>query len=179
MVAERTVDIPEGVQVEIDKNMVVIRGPKGELTREFKYPAINMEVNENKIKIATKHERRRTLAVLGTWAALMRNMIKGVSVGYEAKLKIVYSHFPVKFAVQGDKIVIQNFLGEKNPRTVEIIPGTEVKADKDIVTVTGNDKEKVGQTAANIETVCKVRGLDRRVFQDGCFITSKPKELEA
>jgi len=178
MVAERVVDIPEGTHVNLEKNLLVVRGPKGELSREFKNPLIKLEIKDGKVIATTEHERRRTLSILGTWSALIKNMISGVNQGYEAKMKIVYSHFPVKFNKDGQNVIIQNFLGEKKSRIATILPGTEVKIDRDELLITGIDKELVGQTAANIETICKISGLDRRVFQDGCFITSKPKVAE-
>lgn len=177
MTAERVIEIPEGTHVNLDNNVLEVRGSKGEITREFKHSYIVVEIKDNKIFIKTDHERRRTLAILGTWSALMRNMIIGVNTGYEAKLKIVYSHFPVKFVVQGDRVIINNFLGEKKARITPIMPGTDVKLNKDEIIVTGIKKENVGQTAAKIETVCKITGLDRRVFQDGCFITQKPQSI--
>jgi large subunit ribosomal protein L6 len=69
--------------------------------------------------------------------------------------------------------VIQNFLGERSPRKALILDGVTVKAKGDDVTVEGIDKEKVGQTVANIERATAVSRRDIRVFQDGIYLTSK------
>lgn len=109
----------------------------------------------------------------GTIAAHIRNMIKGVTKGYTYRLKIVYAHFPMKVTVKGDTVVIENFLGERAPRYAKILPGVKVEVKGEEVIVSGIDKEKVGQTAANIELATRVRGFDIRKFQDGIYIVSK------
>ena len=88
-------------------------------------------------------------------------------------MKTVYSHFPIKTSVEGNLFVIQNFLGERSARHAIILEGVTVVAKGDDVTVTGIDKEKVGQTVANIERATKVTRRDIRVFQDGVYRTSK------
>jgi large subunit ribosomal protein L6 len=101
-------------------------------------------------------------------------MIKGVVEGFECKLKIVYAHFPIQVKVEGDKVLIINFLGEKKPRKAQIVgKETKVKVTSDEIIITGIDKEAVGQTAANIEQATRIKGYDPRVFQDGIYITVK------
>ncbi len=103
----------------------------------------------------------------------MNNMMHGVSKGFEYKMKTVFSHFPIKTAVEGEEFVIQNFLGERAPRRAKILEGVTVEAKGDDVTVTGINKENVGQTVANIERATKVKKRDIRIFQDGVYRTSK------
>ena len=110
---------------------------------------------------------------MGTAVAHIRNMITGVTEGYTYKLKIVYSHFPVTAKVEGDKILIQNFLGERTPRVAKIVGDTKVEIKDQEITVTGIDLEEVSQTSGNIEQACRIIGFDRRRFPDGVFITSK------
>ena len=100
-------------------------------------------------------------------------MIKGVSEGHIYKLKICSGHFPMNTAVNGNKFVVNNFLGEKTPRELDIKEGASVKIEGDIVIVEGIDKELVSQTAASIEILTKVKGKDKRIFQDGIYITEK------
>ena len=118
---------------------------------------------------------KKTRAMVGTWAAHIRNMVKGSQENYEYKLKVCFSHFPIKVKVQPDRVIIENFLGERTPRKARIMgaPATKVKSAGEEITVTGPDIEAVSQTAANLEQSCKIRGFDPRVFQDGIYITQK------
>lgn len=175
---EKAVQIPEGVEVKEEGSSLVVKGPKGELSREFKNPKIKTEVKAGQVRFSSKEKRRKTLALLGTWAAHMRNMVTGVTKGWEARLKVVYSHFPIKLAQEGDRVMIQNFMGERKPRTAAIVGETKVELKKDEIVLTGINKEEVGQTAANIELAAKVIGYDRRVFQDGCHLVQKCSPVE-
>lgn len=172
---ERTVEVPEGVEVKLEDNSLVVRGPLGELKREFRNPKIKTEVKTDHVRFSTEIKRRKTLALLGTWTAHLRNMIIGVTKGWEARMKVVYSHFPIKLGQEGDKVLIQNFMGERKPRIASIVGSSKVELKKDEIVVSGIDKEEVGQTCGNLESVTKVRGYDRRVFQDGIYILHKPK----
>lgn len=172
------VSIPEGVEVSVDGMKVTVRGPKGELTRDFSHArGVIIRVDEDeegkKVVVEAYFANRRVKALVGTIASHIENMITGVTKGFRYKLKIVFSHFPVTVKVQGDKVVIENFLGEKAPRVARIMPGVTVKVQKDDVVVEGIDIEAVGQTAANIELATKVKGKDRRVFVDGIYIYEK------
>lgn len=171
---ERIVLIPEGVEVKFEGNELVVKGPKGELRRMFKHMEIEKKIESGKIFLSTKSKRKKVNALLGTWQSHMRNMITGVTRGWEAKLKIIYSHFPMKVMVEGDRVIISNFLGEKSPRSSRILGNTKVDVRKDEIVVTGIDKELVGQSAANIETATKITRFDRRVFQDGCHMMQNP-----
>jgi len=172
---EKTVTVPEGVEVAKEGNFIVIKGPKSELRRVLVHPKVSFKVSGNTVKIASEQDRRKENAVVGTWAAHIKNMIVGVTSGWKGKLKIVCSHFPVKVNVEGNKVIIQNFLGEKKPRTAQIPEGVKVEIKKDEIIVSGPDKELVGNTCGNIELATRVTGRDRRVFQDGIYILGKPQ----
>ena len=172
------VRVPEGVEISIDGMKVRVKGPKGELERDFSHARgviIRLDEDEEgkKVVVEAYFANRRLKALVGTIASHIDNMITGVTKGFRYKLKIVYSHFPVTVKVQNDKVVIENFLGEKAPRIAKIMPGVKVKVQKDDVIVEGIDIEAVGQTAANIEQATKVKGFDRRVFVDGIYIYEK------
>jgi large subunit ribosomal protein L6 len=176
---DKIVAVPEGVKVEKTKSLVTVYGTNGELKRDFRNPNVTLDVKGSEIKVSSgKSTRRKDQAIVGTWAAHLRNMVSGVTRNWEGKMKIVHSHFPMKVKVDGEKLVIENFLGERKPRAGKIMPGTEVKIEKDVVIVSGSDKEKVGQTCGNIELATKITRRDKRVFQDGIYITSKPVPVE-
>ena len=101
-------------------------------------------------------------------------MVKGVTDGFSYTLKALYSHFPMTLAVQGNQLIVNNYFGERVPRSANILAGVDVKVqNKTEIVVSGIDKEAVGQTAANIERSTTVKKRDRRVFQDGIYLIEK------
>jgi len=166
--------VAEGVNVEISGSRVKVSGPKGAIERNF---VINKDMKiekvENKIRVSSASEKRTSKALVGTIVAHIRNMIDGVVKGFTYRLRIIYSHFPVTVKVEKDKILIQNFLGERTPRVAKIVGKTDVKIEGSDIILSGIDVEEVSQTAGNIELAARIVGYDRKVFQDGIFIVSK------
>lgn len=169
----RNVKIPEGVTVRIEGNLVKVQGPKGMLMREMYYPNVSLAVADKEITIATESGRKKILAVCGTFAAHLQNMCTGVTKGYQYRMRVVYSHFPIQLKIAGDRIEVGNFLGEKRSRFARIEKDVKVALGSDEVTVTGIDKEAVGKTAANIEHATRIRERDPRVFQDGVYTVER------
>ena len=174
---EEVVEIPDGVQVRIDEDFVVVTAKGHILRRRLSHPRVQVLVEGKQAKVRSEYPRRREAALVGTFAAHLRNLVVGVTEGFTYEMKIVYSHFPVKATVKGSEFVIENFLGEKFPRKTRILGETKVEVKGDQVLLTGPDLEAVGQTAANIEQATKIRGFDPRIFQDGIYITKKPGEV--
>lgn len=176
---EKKIGIPESVTAEVDGSTVKITGEKGSLHRDFGGVfgvKIEKAADGKGIRVFTESDDRKKRAVVGTTAAHIRNMVHGVTEGYTAELKAIYSHFPFTIKVEGDRILIQNFIGEKTERAAKIIGGdTKVDVKGSEITVTGTDIEAVGQTAANMEIATKIKGHDPKVFQDGIYITKKPR----
>ncbi|HJJ42588.1 MAG TPA: 50S ribosomal protein L6 [Methanocorpusculum sp.] len=166
-------EIPAGITVIKNGDLVTVKGSKGELTKKMYHPAISVDVDENKVSIKSDSSRRSVYALQGTYKALLSVMANGVSNGYEYHMKIVFNHFPIQVKVQNDKVEIGNFLGEKQARYAKIVEGVKVKLQGDELILTGISRENIGNTAANIEQACKVRHRDPRVFQDGIYITSR------
>ncbi|MBN1166162.1 MAG: 50S ribosomal protein L6 [Methanospirillaceae archaeon] len=173
MYAERKVSIPPGVTVTEENSIIIVTGPKGSLQRDMWYPGIAVSIEPESVTISTPSSKKQTYAMIGTFASHIVNMCTGVTNGYIYTMKVVYSHFPVQIKVQGERLEIVNFLGEKHPRYAKILPETSVKAGNDEVVVTGINKELVGATAANIERATRIRNRDPRVFQDGIYIVKK------
>jgi len=168
------ISIPEGVNIEIRGKEVRVKGPKGEVVRDFSFArGVRITKEDNKVVVESYFARRKQKAVTYSIAAHIRNMIDGVTRGYRYKLKIVYSHFPVTVRVEGDKVLIENFLGEKAPRVAKIVGNVKVTVTKHDIIVEGANIEEVGQTAANIERATRIKDLDRRVFVDGIYIYEK------
>ncbi|MFN3527655.1 MAG: 50S ribosomal protein L6 [Candidatus Altarchaeaceae archaeon] len=170
---EERIKIPEGNSVEILNGTITVKGKYGKVERKFNPYFINIYVENNEIVLKTKKDKRRDKALLYTMVAHIKNMFHGVNDKIIYKLKLVYSHFPVSLEVKGNELLIKNFLGEKVPRRAKILDGVSCKiSGKDII-LEGVDIEKVSQTAANMEIATKVTKRDRRVFQDGIYITEK------
>ena len=168
------IEIPNGVEITTEEKTVHVKGEKGSLSRMLSHPRVNITAKNNIVEISCMDSpKRKEKALIGTFKAHINNMIKGVTEGFEYKMKTVFAHFPIKTSVEGDAFIIQNFLGERAPRTAKILEGVTVETKGENVTVSGADKEKVGQTAANIERATKVKKRDIRVFQDGVYIISK------
>lgn len=175
-VERREVDIPDGVSVTVEEDATVnVSGPNGQLSRRFYHPQITITVEDDQVVVEADLVRRKVAALVGTFTGHIKNMVHGADQDFTAKLKIVSSHFPIKAKVQGDTVIIDNFLGEKAPRVSQILGETKVEVKGEDVTVTGPNKEHVGQTAVNIERATDISGYDLRVFQDGVYITQKPR----
>ena len=171
------IELPDGVSASIDGDKVTLSKDGDSLSRTFAHNRVSVKQSDGALQVFCSLPRRSDKAIAGTWAAHLRNMTKGLEEGFEYRLKAVFSHFPMSLKVEGNKFTITNMLGEKVPR-VAALPWTpadvQVKIEnKSDVVGSGADREKVGQTAANIERACKVKKRDPRVFQDGIYIISK------
>ena len=169
----QTVDIPEGIEVNIEGNLFVIKGPEGENKKSFNFGKLSFEKKDNKIIVGSKKATKTEKRLMNTLKAHIENMIKGVQKKFEYKLKVCFSHFPMNVNVQGSEVTIKNFLGEKIDRKFKLPQGIDIKVEKDMITITSTDKELAGQAAANFEAATKVGNRDRRVFQDGVYIINK------
>jgi large subunit ribosomal protein L6 len=169
----KEIAVPEGITIEVSGTRVKVSGPKGQLERNFKTRGVKIEKTERKIKASSESERRKDKSLVGTVIAHIRNMFVGVTEGYTYNLKAVFSHFPITIKVEGDKVLVQNFLGERKSRIAKIVGDTKVEITGQDIAVSGIDLEEVSQTSANIEQSCRIIGYDRRRFPDGVFITKK------
>lgn len=145
-IGKQPVQIPTGVQVKLDGDLVVVKGAKGELKKKFPIDYLKLEINDGKVVISFLQDSIQARALWGTWRMLVANLIEGVSKGFEKKLELEGVGF--KASVQGKNLGMS--LGFSHPVTVVAPVGIEFKVEKNVITVSGIDKELVGQTAANI-----------------------------
>jgi len=169
----KEIPIPEDVKVVIARGGVTIARGGTEITREFWHPAVMITRRDDLVEVKTRNNQRSIRALARTIASHIQNMVDGVSNGFEYRMKVVYSHFPIQLKVKKDWLLIENFLGERSPRKGKIIEGVAVKVNGADLIITGANKEAVGQTAGNIEQATRIKRRDQRVFQDGIYIVSK------
>ena len=170
----KEIEIPEKVEVVIGET-ITIKGEKGENSKKLFYPTVEISKKDNKIVIEPKKFTKREKKIINTYVAHLNNMIKGVQEPYTYKVKVCSSHFPMSVSVNGNELIVKNFYGEKVPRRAAIVDGVNVKVNGEEIVLVGTNKESVGQTAANFEKSTRITNRDRRIFQDGLWITEKGK----
>jgi large subunit ribosomal protein L6 len=158
--------IPDGVNFSVDGLSLKAKGPGGEVAKNFP-EKVQIKVNGKEIEVSCVDK-----ALCNTWAAHVKNMLTGAKDGYKIKMKIIFAHFPITLEIKGKDIMIKNFLGEKVARKAKLVGNTKVEAKGQDVTVSGPDKDAVGQTIANMRLAMKTKDRDHRVFQDGVYIVS-------
>ncbi len=172
--SEKLVNIPDGVNINIEGKIITANGPKGTVKKDFTAAPFKFEIVDKTVKISKNNLNKKELAMLGTLASHVKNMFIGVTKGYTYKMKIVYAHFPITVKlVDTGKLQIENFCGERYPRMAKILKDVTVRVEGDDLIISGADKEAVAQTAANIQQTCKVKDKDPRVFMDGIYVYQK------
>jgi large subunit ribosomal protein L6 len=170
---EEKIELPEGVQAKIENGLITLSKDKNETSRILKDKKVLIDCKDNSVVLSFTKGTKQQKMIMGTFRAHIKNMIKGVTEGHIYKLKVCSGHFPMNVTVNKDKIIVNNFLGEKIPRELYLKEGVNVKLDGDIITVEGTNKELTAQTAASIEKLTTVKGKDLRIYQDGIYITNK------
>ncbi len=149
-VGKRPSPIPDKVTVSIEGRHIAVEGPKGKLEIDID-PVITVKIEDNEIIVTRPNDARRNRALHGLTRALIANMTQGVSVGFEKKLEMQGVGY--RAAAEGKAL---NFrLGYSHPILFEPPPGIELSVDRNIVTVSGADKQAVGQVAAQIRGLRK------------------------
>merc|ERR1711872_510324 len=183
IITSQTVLIPEGVSASVKNRVITIRGPRGKLTRSFRAMQLEMTATKNKkneteIKITKWFGTRKQVAAVRTVCSHIQNMVKGVTKGYQYKMRAVYAHFPINCVISnGNKTVeVRNFLGEKYIRKVAMAEGVTITSSakqKDELIIEGNDLEAVSQSAALIQQSTTVKRKDIRKFLDGVYVSER------
>jgi large subunit ribosomal protein L6 len=149
-IGKQPVPIPEKVEVKIEGDVVIAKGPKGELSRKLP-KGISVKIEDNNIIVFPDSENsvdKKIMALWGLSRALIANLVKGVKEGYEKRLE--FEGVGYRVAVQGDKLVLN--VGFSHPIEIQAPSGIEFKVEKNVIIVSGSDKELVGQTAADIRS---------------------------
>jgi len=169
------IEIPAGLEVDIDGSRIKIKKEGKESVRE--YCGFEIKKEDNFIVLHHKKATKKEKKLIKTTKAHIKNIILGFEKKFVYKLKICSVHFPMNVSIDKAKneIIVKNFLGEVKPRVARIVRGAEVKIEKDTIIVESQNNETAGQTAANIEGAVKINNRDRRTFQDGIYITEKPE----
>jgi len=147
-VGKKPILIPENVEVKIEDQKVIVKGPKGELSREVR-PEIKVEAKGNQIFVFPKKETKKTKAFWGLTRTLLANAIKGVTEGYEKKLEIEGLGF--KALVEGEDLKL--LVGFSHPVKIKAPSDIKFLVEKNVITISGIDKAKVGQISATIRRI--------------------------
>ena len=152
-VGKKPILIPENVEVKIEGSKVTVKGPKGELQKEVR-PEIKVEMKENKIFVIPRIETKKTEALWGLTRALIFNMVKGAKEDFEKKLEIQGLGYKATLEVPntGSPDLILS-VGFSHPIKIKAPPSIKFSVEKNIITVSGIDKELVGQIAAKVRKI--------------------------
>ena len=165
--------IPPGVTVRMDLDVLTIKGPLGQWSKDFSRIPITIRTEGGKVVLGILRERKRDLAVLGTVRSIIKKLFVGVTKGYTYRMKVAYAHFPISVKSKGDEVHVENFYGERSPRVARIVGNCKVTVEGDDVIVHGLSPEATGQTAANIEQATRIKRKDSRIFLDGVYVYEK------
>lgn len=148
-IGKRELLIPENVTVEVNDNIVKVKGPKGELDLEL-HQLTTVKVEDGKVIVSIKNNSIKAKALHGTINSLIKNMIIGVTEGYTKELESVGVGY--RFAVSGNKVVVS--AGYSNPVNVDVPSDLKVESKSNTeLSISGIDKQKVSEFAANIRKI--------------------------
>jgi len=172
------VPIPKGVKIESKARLVVVNGPRGKLERSFRHLSLDIIVSKKNVSVEVWWGDRKHIACVRTVATHIKNMILGVTEGYQYNMRLVYAHFPIITKIDNHDTTLEltNFLGTKINKKVAMAKGVTVTRSetvKDQLEIKGNDVEKVSQSAASIFHSARVKGKDIRKFLDGVYVSER------
>lgn len=150
-IGKKTIQIPQGVTVGVDNGTILVQGPKGKLERPL-HRAVSVLIENGIVSVDVKNkEEKSERALWGAFAAHIINMVEGVTKGFEKKLEI--NGVGYRVAMQGKDLKLD--LGFSHPVIFPIPEGLAAAAEKNVITITGVDKELLGQTCAEIRSLRK------------------------
>ncbi|MFH0780111.1 MAG: 50S ribosomal protein L6 [Parcubacteria group bacterium] len=150
-IGKKPVDIPAGVEVKIDNDLVLVKGGKGALSLRL-HPKVKAEARDGKIFVAINDESvAKQKALWGLYRSLINNLVIGVTRGFEKKLEV--NGIGYKAAVFGRKLILN--VGFSHPVEFALADGVNCSVEKNIITLSGSDKQLVGEMAACIRRIRK------------------------
>lgn len=150
-IGKKILPLPAGVTAEIKADQVVIKGPKGELVQKI-HPRVRIAKTDEGLTVNVVDENNtKDRSLWGTFASILKNMVKGVVEGYKKQLEI--NGVGYKATLKGTTLVLE--VGYSHSVEVNPLPGTKVSVEKNVITVEGPDKQQVGEMAAQIRSVKK------------------------
>jgi len=168
------ITLPNEISGSINGNEVTCSKGSDKMTYIIKEPKISIKTEGNKIILSCKKGSKLELKIIKSFAAHIRNLIRGLNEEFIYTLEACNVHFPMTLKLDKNILIINNFLGEKEVRSAKILPGVKAEVKGTKITISSKNREAAGQTAANIEKATKIRNRDRRIFQDGIFLVEKP-----
>ena len=146
-IAKNPVAIPSGVEVKINGDEISVKGKLGELKQRLNNQHVDVKVEDGHIAFAVKNDSREANALSGTFRALIANMVKGVSEGFEKKLQLV----GVGYRAQAQGKVLNLALGYSHPIVYNLPEGITAQTPSQTeIVISGADRQKVGQVAAEV-----------------------------
>jgi len=169
-----SIAIPEGVDCEFADNIITCKKSGVSLSRNITVPGIKVKIEGRTIKFTGEKTNKNEYKKVKSNIAHIANLFKGLNEKFVYQLESANVHFPMTLKVANGRLEINNFLGEKTPRYAKILPNVTVEVKGAKITVSSNSKESAGEVVSHIEAATKIRNRDRRVFQDGIYLTEKP-----
>merc|ERR1712054_465419 len=182
--SKSSLKIPEGVTVDVKARVVVVKGPRGTLTKSFKHMQVDLyKPDADTVQVEKWFSQSKEQSAIKTCISHIQNMITGVTKGFKYHMKMVYAHFPTNVQIANDakSLDIVNFIGQKVKFHVDALDGVEVKRDPKANTeilISGNDIENVSKTCALINQKCAIKNKDIRKFLDGIYVSNKGHVVE-
>ncbi len=148
---KKPIPLPDGIQAKIENDFIIVKGPKGELKQKL-HEKVKVEINDSEIKVLVeKPEVKKQKALWGLFRSLINNMVIGVNEGFEKKLEI--NGIGYKASISGQKLTLH--VGYSHPVDYMLPKGIKGQVEGNIITISGIDKQLVGEIAAQIRKIRK------------------------
>jgi len=178
----QTVKIPDGVSISSKARVVTVKNKatKVKLVRAFNTLPVDICVKKGHVSVVVWNGNKKMITLVRTICTHIKNMITGVTTGFQYNMRLVYAHFPINTSIlsDGKLLEVRNFLGEKVVRRVPMMDGVTITRSekiKDQLELTGASLENVALTAAVIHQKCKVKNKDIRKFLDWIYVSQRGK----